>query len=92
MKEVGIFTAHSRTLGKCTSIADNPCVGVCSTSVMPDDDRCRGCGRTWSEVRDWNILSKMERKIINLRNAEENYSIRQLKRGNCVEAPEMAVS
>ena len=92
MKEVGIFTSYSQTLGKCTSIADSPCVGICSTSIIPDDDRCVGCGRTRTEVRDWVNFSKMERKIINLRNAEENYPIRQLKRGNYVEAPKKAAS
>jgi hypothetical protein len=34
----------------------------------------------------------MERKIINLRNAAENYGIRQLQRGPRVEGPEKAAS
>ena len=92
MKEVGIFTSYSQTLGKCTSIADSPCVGICSTSVIPDDDRCVGCGRTRTEVRDWLKFSKIERKIINLRNSEEKYPIRQLKYKKRVEAPKKAAS
>ena len=91
MKEVGIFTNLSKTLGRCTSIADCPCVGICSCTQW-GDDRCKGCGRTATEVRDWNTFSKMERKIINLRNASENYGIRQLQRGTCVEGPEKAIS
>ncbi len=91
MKEVGIFTNLSKTLGRCTSIADCPYVGICSCTQW-GDDRCKGCGRTATEVRDWNTFSKIERKIINLRNASENYGIRQLQRGTCVEGPEKAVS
>jgi predicted Fe-S protein YdhL (DUF1289 family) len=91
MKEVGLFTQHSKTLGRCTSVADCPCVGICSCTQW-GDDRCRGCGRTATEVRDWNTFSKIEKKIINLRNAAENYGIRQLKRGKGVQAPQKAVS
>jgi len=91
MKEVGIFTNLSKTLGRCTSIADCPCVGICSCTQW-GDDRCKGCGRTATEVRDWNTFSKIEKKIINLRNASENYGIRQLQRGPCVEEPEKAAS
>ena len=89
MNEVGIFTNLSKTLGRCTSVADCPCVGICSCTQW-GDDRCRGCGRTATEVRDWNIFSKIERKIINLRNAAENYPIRQLMRGKDVERFEKA--
>lgn len=91
MKEIGIFTNLSKTLGRCTSIADCPCVGICSCTQW-GDDRCKGCGRTATEVRDWNTFSKIERKIINLRNASENYGIRQLQRGTRVEKPKKAVS
>jgi len=91
MKEVGIFTNLSKTLGRCTSIADCPCVGICSCTQW-GDDRCKGCGRTATEVRDWNTFSKIEKKIINLRNAAENYGIRQLQRGPRVEEPEKAAS
>lgn len=91
MEEIGIFTNLSKTLGRCTSIADCPCVGICSCTQW-GDDRCRGCGRTATEVRDWNTFSKIEKKIINLRNASENYGIRQLQGGPCVEKLEKAAS
>lgn len=29
----------------------SPCVGVCSTTL--GDDVCRGCGRTFEQIRDW---------------------------------------
>ena len=80
MKEVGIFTNLSKTLGRCTSIADCPCVGICSCTQW-GDDRCKGCGRTQTEIRDWGTFSETEKKIINLRNAAENYDIRHLQRG-----------
>ena len=91
MKEVGIFTNLSKTLGRCTSVADCPCVGICSCTQW-GDDRCGGCGRTATEVRDWNTFSKMERKTINLRNAAENYPIRQLMQGKAAEASKRVAS
>mgnify|MGYP003146259154 FL=1 len=75
----GKFTELSKTLGRCVSVADSPCIGVCSTSAMPDDDRCVGCGRTRTEVIDWEKYSDLEKKIINLRNASENFGIRHLQ-------------
>ena len=89
MEEFGTFTNLSKTLGRCTSVSDCPCVGICSCTQW-GDDRCKGCGRTATEVRDWNTFSKTEKKIINLRNAAENYSIRQLMRGKGVERFEKA--
>lgn len=80
--KTGKFTSLSKTLGKCVSVADNPCIGVCSTSVMPDDDRCKGCGRTRTEVIDWETYTDLEKKIINLRNASENFGIRHLIRSS----------
>jgi predicted Fe-S protein YdhL (DUF1289 family) len=44
---------------------------------MPDDDRCKGCGRTVEEIRDWLTLPNFQKKLINLRNWLENYNIRQ---------------
>ena len=53
-------------LHESLSLAASPCVGVCSTSVMPDDDRCKGCGRTVEEIRDWLILPDFQKKLINI--------------------------
>lgn len=74
-----LFTDLSKTLGRCVSVADNPCIGICSTTQW-GDDRCRGCGRTSTEVRDWSTFTDVEKKMINLRNASEHYAIRHLKR------------
>tara|TARA_R100000458_G_C8241313_1_gene220317 strand:+ start:351 stop:761 length:411 start_codon:yes stop_codon:yes gene_type:complete len=66
-----------KRLHESDSLASSPCVGVCSTSVMPDDDRCKGCGRTVEEIRDWPILPDFQKKLINVRNWLEDYNIRQ---------------
>jgi len=64
-------------LHESLSLAGSPCVGVCSTSVMPDDDRCQGCGRTVEDIRDWETLSEFNKKIINVKNWLDGYNIRQ---------------
>ena len=64
-------------LHESLSLAGSPCVGVCSTSVMPDDDRCKGCGRTVEEIRDWGGLPDVQKKLINVKNWLEGYEIRQ---------------
>jgi len=76
--ETGTFTDLSKTLGRCVSVADSPCIGICSTTQF-GDDRCKGCGRTQTEIRDWGTFSDTEKKIINLRNASEHYDIRHLQ-------------
>jgi len=59
------------------SLANSPCVGVCSTSMAPFDDRCKGCGRTVEDIRDWETLSEFNKKIINVKNWLDGYNIRQ---------------
>ena len=59
------------------SLANSPCNGICSTSMAPFDDRCKGCGRTVEEIRDWEKYPEFEKKIINVKNWLENYDIRQ---------------
>jgi len=78
--ETATFTDLSKMLGRCVSVADSPCIGLCTVTQW-GDDRCKGCGRTQTEIRDWGTFSETEKKIINLRNASENYDIRHLKRG-----------
>jgi uncharacterized protein len=81
------FTRLSNLNGVTSSLADSPCIGICSTTQW-GDDRCSGCGRTYSEVRDWHTLPEVEKKLINIRNASEKYNIRQLKVRNCVKRTE----
>ena len=63
--ETGTFTDLSKTLGRCVSVADSPCIGICSTTQF-GDDRCKGCGRTQTEIRDWGTFSDTEKKIIKI--------------------------
>ena len=62
--------------GESESIADTPCIGWCTTRQF-GDDRCKGCGRLESEVKQWPEYTILEKKLINIRNAGEGYTIRQ---------------
>jgi len=50
------------------SLANSPCNGICSTSMAPFDERCKGCGRTLEEIRDWAKYPSFQKKIINVKN------------------------
>jgi predicted Fe-S protein YdhL (DUF1289 family) len=69
--------------GDSQSLADNPCIGICSTTQW-GDDTCKGCGRTALEIRDWNTLPSIERKLIVLRAVDQGYRPRQVQRYNSV--------
>ena len=60
------------------NLSETPCVGRCTTSVIPFDDVCKGCGRTVAEIRDWGSYTELEKKLINIRNSRK-YEIRQVK-------------
>tara|TARA_R100000935_G_C2712608_1_gene114710 strand:- start:62 stop:475 length:414 start_codon:yes stop_codon:yes gene_type:complete len=59
------------------SLANSPCNGICSTSMAPFDERCKGCGRSVAEIRDWEKYPAFQKKLINVKNWLENYDIRQ---------------
>ena len=64
-------------LHESISLANSPCVGVCSTSMAPFDEVCKGCGRTVEEIRDWEEYNEFDKKIINVKNWLQGYNIRQ---------------
>jgi len=64
--------------GAPQSLADNPCTGICSTTQW-GDKICKGCGRSDTEIRDWNALSPLDKKLIVLRTVDEGYRPRQLQ-------------
>lgn len=64
-------------LHETISLANSPCVGVCSTSMAPFDEICRGCGRNIDEIREWESYSEFEKKKINVANWLKGYNIRQ---------------
>lgn len=39
----------------------NPCIALCTVLY---DDRCKGCGRTYLEVAQWNSLTEDEKETI----------------------------
>ena len=61
--------------GEVQSLEDNPCIGWCTTRQF-GDERCKGCGRYEIEVRDWNRMPKILKKLRVLQNSEEGYPIR----------------
>ncbi len=44
--------------------AESPCIKVC---VLDLEQRCRGCGRTIDEIRDWSGMTLPERMAVNAR-------------------------
>ena len=52
-----------KSLHRTTSLADSPCVGICSVTQF-GTVVCRGCCRTEEEIRDWNSYSDTKKKLI----------------------------
>ena len=44
------------------STPDSPCIAICSTAQ--GDGICKGCGRTFDEVRDWPQLDPYEKRAV----------------------------
>jgi predicted Fe-S protein YdhL (DUF1289 family) len=42
------------------STPDTPCIAICSTSQ--GDTICKGCGRSFSEVRDWTDMRPAQKR------------------------------
>lgn len=40
---------------------DSPCIAVCTTLY---DEVCKGCGRTYIEVANWNAMDGNEREVV----------------------------
>ena len=64
-------------LHESISLANSPCIGVCSTSMAPFDEICQGCGRDIDQIRDWETFPEFQKKIINVTNWLKGYDIRQ---------------
>ena len=41
---------------------DTPCIAICSTSQ--GDEHCKGCGRTFEEVRCWPAMSPAQKRQV----------------------------
>ena len=44
------------------STPDAPCIAICSTAQ--GDAVCKGCGRSFEEVRHWPAMSPGEKRVI----------------------------
>jgi uncharacterized protein len=44
------------------STPDSPCIAICSTAQ--GDALCKGCGRTFDEVRDWPQLDPFSKRAV----------------------------
>ena len=44
------------------STPDTPCIAICSTSQ--GDDSCKGCGRSFEEVRQWTEMTPAQKRQV----------------------------
>jgi predicted Fe-S protein YdhL (DUF1289 family) len=54
--------AREAWLAWYASTPDSPCIAICSTSQ--GDACCKGCGRSFDEVRRWTALSPGEKRAV----------------------------
>lgn len=57
-----------------------PCIGTCSTGL--GDEICRGCGRTYIEVIEWNSYPDWKKASILRRLENEQERVRQENGGD----------
>lgn len=58
------FTPAMSQLRPVVPTAESPCIKICQLDL---DDRCRGCGRTLDEIREWSGMSMAQRIAVNER-------------------------
>jgi len=63
--------------GKTTSLKDNPCISVCSLTYGAGD-KCI-CGRSFSQVSNWNGYDDVTKKIIVMNAIEDKESLPRQK-------------
>ncbi len=54
--------ARAAWLAWYASTPDSPCIAICSTSQ--GDSVCKGCGRTFTEVKHWTEYSPAEKRAV----------------------------
>jgi predicted Fe-S protein YdhL (DUF1289 family) len=57
--------AKSAWLAWYATTADSPCIAICSTSQ--GDAECKGCGRSFDEVKHWTAYSPAQKRAVLLR-------------------------
>lgn len=53
---------------------DTPCIAICSTSQ--GDEYCKGCGRSFAEVRHWLAMSPADKRAVWRRITQEGRALR----------------
>jgi len=54
--------AHQAWLAWYASTPDAPCIAICSTSQ--GDTVCKGCGRSFEEVRHWQAFTPAQKRMV----------------------------
>ena len=54
--------ARAAWLAWVATMPDSPCIAICSTSQ--GDAVCKGCGRSFEEVRQWTAYSPAEKRVV----------------------------
>ena len=54
--------AHAAWLAWYATTPDSPCIAICSTSQ--GDAVCKGCGRSFEEVRHWTLYTPAEKRAV----------------------------
>ena len=57
-------TAPGRDRAPTPPTAESPCIKICQLDL---ENRCRGCGRTLEEIRDWRDMRTAQRIADNQR-------------------------
>lgn len=57
--------ARSAWLAWYETTPDSPCIAICSTSQ--GDAECKGCGRSFDEVKHWTAYSPAQKRAVWLR-------------------------
>ena len=66
--------AHDAWLAWYATTPDAPCIAICSTSQ--GDEVCKGCGRTFLEVRRWTEMTPGEKRATWRRITREGTALR----------------
>jgi predicted Fe-S protein YdhL (DUF1289 family) len=53
---------------------DTPCIAICSTSQ--GDEWCKGCGRSFAEVRRWTEMTPADKRAVWRRITDEGAALR----------------
>jgi len=62
--DTSVLAAGPRRGAAGRATAESPCIKLCQLDLA---NRCRGCGRTLEEIRDWSGMTLEQRTAVNAR-------------------------